>query len=102
MLTQKYFTFAIRSVMGNFWGYQIGLNRENESNLNKKSYGLTLILALQRASLTRKDACCVLAGDLTAPSAIRTLLLGGSVGVSEEALLSELPATPLTPIRSPS
>ena len=73
-LTQKDSTFAIRSVMGNFWGYQIGLNRENESNLNKKSYGLTLILALQRASLTRRVVCCVLEGDLMASSAIRTLL----------------------------
>ena len=60
--------------MGNFWGYQIGLNWENESNLNKKSYGLTLILALQRASLTRRVVCCVLEGDLMASSAIRTLL----------------------------
>ena len=74
MLTQKDFTFAIRSVMGNFLGDQMGLNWENGSNLNKKSFGLTLILALQRASLTRRVVCCVLEGDLMASSAIRTLL----------------------------
>ena len=38
MLTQKDFTFAIRSVMGNFLGDQMGLNWENGSNLNKKKF----------------------------------------------------------------
>ena len=60
--------------MGNFLGIQIGLNRENGSKLNKKRFSLTLILALQRASLTRRVVCCVLEGDLMASSAIRTLL----------------------------